>query len=86
MQRAAGIDRPMTFHGLRHENASILLALSIPNTYAQERGGWAGPATLQRVYQHTLAGRQEEYDARMDTFMEGLFNVAKNVAIRSEKI
>lgn len=85
MQRAAGIDRPMTFHGLRHENASILLALGIPNTYAQERGGWAGPATLQRVYQHTLAGRQADYDARMDTFMEGLFNVAKNVAIVAEK-
>lgn len=28
----------------------------------------------------------EEYDRSVDTFMDGLFNVAKNVAIQSEKI
>ena len=30
----------MTFHDLRHENASIMAMLKIPDKYAQERGGW----------------------------------------------
>lgn len=30
----------ITFHDLRHLNASIMLALGVPDKYAMERGGW----------------------------------------------
>ena len=35
----AGIPH-MTFHDLRHVNASVMAILRIPDKYAQERGGW----------------------------------------------
>lgn len=74
LQTHACIEHPMTFHGLRHLNASVMLALGVPDSYAQQRGGWAGPATLKRVYQHTLANRQADYDRSIDSFFESLFS------------
>ena len=62
----------MTFHQLRHLNASIMMALGVPDTYAMERGGWSSRQTLNRVYQHTLAGRISEYDDRIDAFFSQL--------------
>lgn len=62
----------MTFHQLRHLNASIMMSLGLPDTYAMERGGWSSRQTLNRVYQHTLAGRVEEYDNRVDSFFGSL--------------
>lgn len=59
---------PMTFHQLRHLNASIMMALGLPDTYAMERGGWSSRQTLNRVYQHTMASRRSEYDDRVDAF------------------
>jgi integrase len=58
----------MTFHQLRHLNASIMMALGLPDTYAMERGGWSSRQTLNRVYQHTMASRRSEYDDRVDAF------------------
>ena len=46
-----GLDK-ITFHQLRHLNASVMLALGVPDLYAMERGGWATNSTLKRVYQH----------------------------------
>ena len=31
----------ITFHDLRHINASVMLALNVPDKYAMERGGWS---------------------------------------------
>ena len=44
----------LTFHDLRHLNASVMLMLGIPDKYAMERGGWATNTTLKNVYQHTF--------------------------------
>lgn len=33
----------ITFHDLRHLNASVMLMLGIPDKYAMERGGWSSP-------------------------------------------
>lgn len=69
----------MTFHQLRHLNASIMMALGVPDTYAMERGGWSSRQTLNRVYQHTLAGRISEYDDRIDGFFGHLVeNLVEN--------
>lgn len=72
MQQAAGIQEPMTFHQLRHLNASIMLALGIPDTYAMERGGWSTPDTLKRIYQHTIDSRRSSYDDRIDDYFRSL--------------
>ena len=60
----------MTFHQLRHMNASVMAALGIPNLYAQERGGWSTDHTLKRVYQHTFSDERMKVDRIVDTFFE----------------
>jgi integrase len=60
----------MTFHQLRHMNASVMAALGIPNLYAQERGGWSTDHTLKRVYQHTFSEERMKVDRIVDTFFE----------------
>ena len=57
----------MTFHALRHLNASVMMTL-VPDTYAMERGGWTSRQTLNRIYQHTMASRRVEYDDLIDRF------------------
>lgn len=64
----AGLD--ITFHDLRHLNASVMLALGVPDKYAMERGGWSTPATMRRVYQHTFSRTRTQYDDTID----GYFN------------
>lgn len=67
--QAAGVQH-MTFHQLRHMNASIMAALGVPNLYAQERGGWSTDHTLKRVYQHTFSAQRIEVDRTVDSFFE----------------
>ena len=69
----------MTFHQLRHLNASIMMALGLPDTYAMERGGWTSRQTLNRVYQHTMASRRADYDDLIDRFFENA-SAAENSA------
>ena len=65
----AGVQH-MTFHQLRHMNASIMAALGVPNLYAQERGRWSTDHTLKRVYQHTFSAQRIEVDKTVDSFFE----------------
>lgn len=39
-------------HGLRHSFASLAYHLGMPSKIAQEIGGWADDATMQRIYTH----------------------------------
>lgn len=64
---------PMTFHQLRHLNASVMMTL-VPDTYAMERGGWQSRQTLTRVYQHTMESRRSDYDDMIDSFFESLYD------------
>jgi integrase len=66
-----------TFHGLRHFNASAMLALGVPDLYAQERGGWATDHVLKTVYQHTLDKKKAEVDYICNSYFTGLINRAK---------
>lgn len=60
----------MRFHDLRHLNASVMLALGIPEKYAMERGGWSTSSTLQNVYQHTFSTEREKVDAKVNRYFE----------------
>lgn len=64
------------FHDLRHYNASIMLALGVPDKYAMERMGYSTPATLKKVYQHTMREKQKEVAAVVNNQMEQLFETA----------
>lgn len=49
----------MSFHDLRHMNASVMLALGVPDKYAMERGGWSSTSVMKSVYQHTFTTERQ---------------------------
>ncbi|MCI8623802.1 MAG: site-specific integrase [Provencibacterium sp.] len=56
------------FHDLRHGNASVMLALGIPDKYAMERMGHATNNMLKTVYQHTMDEKRQEVDDTLDNY------------------
>lgn len=62
----------ITFHDLRHLNASVMLMLGVPDKYAMERGGWSNRATLKNVYQETFSSERQSVDAKIDTYFSEL--------------
>lgn len=62
----------MTFHDLRHLNASVMLMLGIPDKYAMERGGWATDNILKSVYQHTFSDEREAVDQRIEDYFDNI--------------
>jgi len=64
----------ITFHDLRHMNASVMLALGVPDKYAMERGGWSTPSVMKAVYQHTFTAERQEIDSRIDSYFDGLLH------------
>lgn len=79
----------ITFHDLRHINASIMLALGVPDKYAMERGGWSTPATLKAVYQETFSDERKRNDAVIDGYFERIYDTKhdmKNQKRRKFKI
>lgn len=67
-------DMYVSFHKLRHINASVMLALNVPEKYAMERGGWKTPYTLKSVYQHTFSDERQQIDRRIDDYFESLIS------------
>ena len=64
----------MSFHDLRHMNASIMLALGIPDKYAMERGGWSSDHIMKSVYQHTFTAEREAADEKIHRYFESLLD------------
>ncbi|MGN0417056.1 tyrosine-type recombinase/integrase [Anaerostipes faecalis] len=60
----------ITFHDLRHVNASVMALLRIPDKYAQERGGWKSDKVMKAVYQQTFSDEREAVDKRIDEYFE----------------
>lgn len=56
------------FHDLRHVQASVMLALGVPDKYAMERMGHASTNMLKTVYQHTMKSKSEEVADKVDHF------------------
>lgn len=65
--------KTMTFHDLRHMNASVMLQLGVPDKYAMERGGWSSNSTLQNVYQHTFSEKRQEVDKQINEYFDALY-------------
>lgn len=64
------LDIRFRFHDLRHYNASIMLALGIPDKYAMERMGHATPGMLKTVYQHIIDEKRTEMNSTVDQYFE----------------
>ena len=52
---SSGCRRKFRFHDLRHYYVSIAHALSIPDAYVMQMGGWKTDHVMHRVYRDTLA-------------------------------
>lgn len=59
-------------HDLRHQNASVMLALGVADKYAMERGGWSSNATMKNIYQHTMSSEKKNVDERINDYFQGL--------------
>ena len=62
-----GIDH-FRFHDLRHYNASVMLALGIPDKYAMEIMGHSTNNMLKTVYQHTMENKRMEINNVLDNY------------------
>lgn len=65
--KRAGVQH-FRFHDMRHANASIMLALGVPDKYAMERMGHATSNMLKTVYQHTMRSKQDEVADVVDSY------------------
>jgi len=74
------------FHDFRHYNASVMLALGIPDKYAMERLGQATPSVLKNVYQHIREDKKNEASRLLNEKLEIELNqvVPQNVTRHSE--
>ena len=68
----------ITFHQLRHMNASVMLKLNVPEKYAMERGGWATPHTMKKVYQHTFSAERLKVDDAINTYFKNIVEEKDN--------
>ena len=68
----------MSFHDLRHMNASIMLLLGVPEKYAMERGGWSTPHVMKSVYQHTFTAERQRVDAVINDYFGALLGDSLN--------
>lgn len=56
------------FHDLRHTNASVMLALGVPDKYSMARTGHSTDNMLKTVYQHTMKEKADEVAEQLDTY------------------
>ena len=64
----------ITFHDLRHINASVMAALKVPDIYAMERGGWSNTSTLKGIYQQTFDSDREKVDSQIDSYFTKIYD------------
>lgn len=66
--------QPIRFHSLRHFSASFLHSLNVPTAYIMKRGGWSNPATLQKIYTHTMEQQEKEFNDFINASFEQAFS------------
>lgn len=62
------------YHALRHQNASTMLLLNIPDKYVMERGGWSSLKTPKQIYQHTMDEGRQAATAAIDAYFNRLMD------------
>ena len=85
-EEKAGI-KHYRFHDLRHINASVMLALNVPNKYAMQRMGHQTDNMLKTVYQHTMSEESAKIAASVDSYFDKIIgNATKNATMKSEPL
>lgn len=79
--KRSGVSQHYRFHDLRHANASVMLALNVPDKYAMERMGHATNNMLKTVYQHTMKSKQHEVSSLVDEY----FTLKLHTNLHTEK-
>ena len=62
------------FHALRHYNASVMLAMGVPDKYAAARGGWGSNDVMRQIYQHLIDEKKIEVDNMLNSHFEKLIS------------
>lgn len=65
------------FHALRHYNASVMLALGVPDKYAMKRMGHSTPNMLKDIYQHLIDEKEKTVAENVNGYMVEKFNFEK---------
>lgn len=63
---------PITFHQLRHVNASVMHLLNVPDKYAQDRGGWSTNYVMHKNYTHAFTAERQAVDQNIDAYFESI--------------
>lgn len=66
--------QPIRFHSLRHFSASFLHSLNVPTAYIMKRGGWSNPATLQKIYTHTMEQQEKDFNKIINQQFSDVFS------------
>ena len=70
-------------HGLRHTNASVMMALGVMDKYIMAEGGWSTDYTMKNVYQHLFQSGRVDAKQKRDSFF-GDISVGVNPSKRKE--
>ena len=65
----------MSFHDLRHVNASVMSFLDIPDKYAMDRGGWKNEKVMKGTYMQIYESERVKVDKIIDTYFENAFGL-----------
>ena len=72
MRLCASLGISRCFYDLRQYNASLMLALSVPDKYAMERLGQTTPGMIKAGYQHIMSDKREEVNEAVNGAVEGM--------------
>lgn len=70
IKHAAGIERPVTLHDLRHSHATVALAMGESIGVVSERLGHSSKDFTWRVYGHVLPGAGRDFADRLDSVFD----------------
>lgn len=68
----------MTFHDLRHVNASVMAYLGedkVPAQYARARGGWSSDHVMRGTYMQQFDRKRQEVDDQIDGFFASVLSL-----------
>ena len=63
--------KPITFHGLRHTSASLLLGAGVPVHVVSQRLGHKDATVTMAVYAHVLPGQQQSAAEQLGALLHG---------------
>lgn len=63
-----------TMHEQRHGNASMMLAMGVPDKYAMERLGQSSPNMIKDVYQHLYESKRQEVSDTVSQAFKNIYN------------